>query len=294
MTPLPTSLNFLVPIGGEGLLLVVGHPSSTPFTLRISLAFTRSSVLAKNGLGGWKGISSRAEVNVSEPAETSWQILGPGEPIDDGGLGPVCGIAPITMGPETTQRLYSDEHMNQEKNITSDEERRPARVAMTDGASRPFVSEPKQEGVRGLRAVLAVGTPDGTKTNSIGDPKSALHMLEYGMGLSATEGSGGTGLPAGSMLFAEPLDTPSESGVANGRRAESEATPPSATCTRDNAVRKNGSAEGDYVLLMSDRARSRTHVMDMSRDGEIAPAVIGEKVRQCSHASRETKIVWPW
>jgi len=132
---------------------------------------------------------------------------------------------------------------------------------------------PPKIAVCGRRAVMATGTLGNRGKPS--DSATGLCLLEHGFGFDAAE-EGSIGLPEGSSLFAQPVvlggadnpearrNRPLNDNGSNTDRGDGNAPPG----FRDTKQRR-------HVLLLSDRVRSKTHVLEMSSSGEVAPAVPG-------------------
>ena len=128
---------------------------------------------------------------------------------------------------------------------------------------------------RRRRAVMATGNSgDRGKPRDSG---AGLCILEHGFGLDATE-EGSIGLPEGSTLFAQPL-------ILGGADRLDETQPRrpldddnGSTTDRGGGNARMGHRDANHrrhVMLLSDRVRSTTHVLEMSSSGEVAPAVPG-------------------
>lgn len=101
-----------------------------------------------------------------------------------------------------------------------------------------------------IKAVLAHGSRG---TNDVRSIDGALTVLEYGWGINSLV-EGQIGLSDGTVMYAQRItceDIPSQ--LTGGRN----------TCRAADA--------GGHILLFSNRARSATHVMRMTADGEAAP-----------------------
>lgn len=199
-------------------------------------------------------------------------MIGPRKRVLD--MYPVSGMV---MLPE----LIGDEH-GAKASATAKAARTPkapgdAFISTNASVSSSLQDDPTMRNTvrRRRRAVMATGTSgDRGKPRDSG---AGLCILEHGFGLDATE-EGSIGLPEGSTLFAQPLIL--------GRADRLYETQPRRPLDDDNGSttdRGGGNARMGHrdanhrrhVMLLSDRVRSTTHVLEMSSSGEVAPAVPG-------------------
>lgn len=138
-------------------------------------------------------------------------------------------------------------------------------------------SNPPKMATNGRRVVMATGvlTDSGKQRESA----SGLCLLEHGFGLDATE-EGRIGLPEGSTLFAQPV-------ILTGDDHPNKARPNRPLNDDDGSDNDRGGGKAQttgffrhvdqrrHVLLLSDRVRSKTHVLETSSCGEVAPAASG-------------------
>lgn len=172
-----------------------------------------------------------------------------------------------------------------------------AAAATSENTTR---SAETREPAGGLRAAFATGgglTASGSfdadgRSNRDHDP--ALCILEHGLGLDATF-EGCTGLPADdAVLLAQPLANAGSRTIALDHRRPGKGAVDSGG--RETIGECDGTG-GGYALLVSDRARSQTHVMVLSPEGEVEP-VAGGKVRyglygRCGRCGKHLSLVFP-
>ncbi len=139
-----------------------------------------------------------------------------------------------------------------------------------DGHTTRAANPPKMAAC-GRRVVMAAGTLDNRGETRDSATTPGLCLLEHGFGLDATE-EGGIGLPEGSTLFAQPL-------VLEGadRPINAQSNRPLDHNGSDTDIGGGNTSQTDrqHVLLLSDRVRSKTHVLGMPSCGEVAPVVSG-------------------
>lgn len=148
-----------------------------------------------------------------------------------------------------------------------------------------------------MRAAFATGSGQ-TASGSFdaggrgnGDHDPALCILEHGLGLDATF-EGCTGLPAdGAVLLAQPLANAGSHAVALDHCRPGKGVGDSGV--REAIGECDGTA-GGYALLVSDRARSQTHVMVLSPEGDVEPAAGGEvRYGRCGRCGRHILLLFP-
>lgn len=131
----------------------------------------------------------------------------------------------------------------------------PAQTTETNTLGRPRGLQER------LQAVVAVGDNHHDESEQH-DKRPALSRLEYGLGLEASS-VGHTGLPEGPTLFAQSLAVGSGSGELGSGGVN----------TRVERLTGRKSTRGSHVLMFSDRARSKTHVMILSPEGGARPVM---------------------
>lgn len=254
--PLPRDIKLLVSVGSCGLVFAAGPSSSCPFIVRVTLASPPSCSIGRNSVRKYEELRKRGDPSAP------WQTIERAERLGDS-LGAVSCIVMIDNKCPRTYDVGGD----WAQKASAAEYDSGLQGTATGAKETPSFELPKFP--RGMRAVLATGEFT-SNADGAGDLGADLCILEHGLGLdAAVEGS--TGLPEGATLFVQPLI--SEGLSKEGHRSRND------NCTTNGAadIADEGCAQFDYVILLSDRVRSQTHVMVTSLDGETAP-VGGEKV----------------
>lgn len=239
-------------------MLAVGPSSTLPLIIRISLA------PPSDNLTGREAKCNAAGAGTGDVPIASWRVLEYRGALENS-LGHVSAIA--IADSDDSRRYHPVSNRRAETNLPENafatEDKVPAEV-------RNVLSKTiNTKYARGFRAVLATGDPKGT-TDDAHNAGAGLCMLEHGLGLEPTV-EGYTGLPAGAMLFVQPLITGGFEGTRHRARNDCSVAHGAGDRLEQDC------AHGGYVFLFSDRVRSRTHVMASSTGRAIAP-VAGIKV----------------
>lgn len=251
-SPILARVNFLLPVGSDGLVFIGGHYSSLQTIARL---FSDDSSALPVGSYRSSRLLSADSPGASDTPATSWLTVQQLEE-DGGGLGPVSGI--VAIGGSGTRRC------NRPTFFDGRHETPPTEVFRDFGdveSPGPRVTP------EGFRAVLATGGR-GDTAGSGEDPATGLCTLEHGLALD-TVAEGSTGLPAGATLFTVPL-TPR---ILEGCRCHRPGHDIRATRGASGKVEGDDARGGGHLLLFSDRARWTTCVSMVSRDGVFLPVV---------------------
>lgn len=230
---------------------------------------------------------------ILETPDVTWQKLeGDGEVLNSSTtlLGAISGLAILPVfgdEQEETRGLFDDTADDTAGRANRQGYSLPAGHTSNSTSGDDSITrspKPQQIRVTGGRAVLATRAVDGVDGSTTG-----VGILEHGFGLDAAA-KGSIGLPEGSTLFAQRVvlrgavrhyngsfsSTGGNGGPFSGRQRDNEEI----NC--GNTTQQEG-----HVLLLSDRVRSKTNILVVSSDGEVAPVVTGtDKVRRFvgSHA----------
>lgn len=268
---------------------------TSPFPVVVSIPLVsppRSMLPTRVG----KSVHSAVEDDRAKEGAThkaSWQLL---EGWDDGpNLGPVSGMI-VLPGPRSDEKepTWSDGTTKDSRKARIPAHTQPGHMSSSAIGVDRRDDEPgtlKRVRPRGLRVALATGTmcpSDASARNhgSANDPANSLGILEHGLRLETTV-EGSIGLPVGATLLAQPLPVghAGRPKVHGCRQLRGNDRKSSSDRRHREKERADDSGETGHVLLLSDRVRSRTHVMFKFSSGDVAPATTAaamvRKVQKC-------------
>lgn len=244
-----------------------------------------SEIFGKQPIGG-SGVQTNASMHaVLEDRDVTWQELqGRGEILNSsssssrsifGAISDLVVLPEISGDQQDTRVLDDTVNSN-----TSRANRRGNAVPAGHTTNRTSgddtkksILQPQKIGVSGGRAVLATRAVYGVPGSTTG-----LGILEHGFGLDTTA-EGNIGLPEGSTLFAQRAPLGGEDRYHEAQPTDRSLNGGSGGTTgrrRGNKeVNWDNTTQERHVLLFSDRVRSKTNIMVVSSDGEVAPAVTG-------------------
>ncbi|CAM9107800.1 unnamed protein product, partial [Hapterophycus canaliculatus] len=265
-------LRLLLPVGSKGLVVAVARSSPFPIFVRIPLAPRSPSNFR---------IGSGERIRTARTA--SWQLLEAWEErLSSPSLGPVSQMV-VLPG------VRSDEQEVTWLNRTSDKNGKlkiPAHTPPELVSSSAFANDYRNDlpgtletvAPRGLRVALATGTvcpsdASARKDGSANDPANSIGILEHGLRLETTA-EGSIGLPAGAILFAQPVPVENAGRRKSSRCGQSSENKKGGRSDRRKKDKQgmDGTGETGHLLLLSDRVRSKTHVMFKLPSGEVVPA----------------------
>lgn len=258
-------IKFLLPVGSEGL--VFASMRSSPFPIVVRMLCSSGDRPSGVGSGGESGVTAywkmleRSEETRSSPClgAISDLIVLPALRGDEQEASP-CDACANNKTPNTKQRTPN------ESRSTFREEDAMLRFPEPCGKTTP----------RGVRVALATRPVVGQGTScgsSACDPAKCLALLDLGLKLD-NDAKGSIGLPEGATLFAQPVSaggTSCSTGKQRGRSWKEDNRQESAD-EKDEC----DESQGGHVLLFSDRVRNTSHVLAVSQEGEVAPALQGE------------------
>lgn len=282
-------LKFLLQVGSQGLVFAAACSSCFPLVVRIAFTRCQPNFLptGESDKGSSCNLEGGPRSNKEVDATSTWHMLeGWENRPTSSSLGPVSGmvVLPDVRSDEQEARWFDSTTNNNVRMIKQRTGVLPvhARSSISEENVAMGIPEPRDTILpQGRRVVLATGTEGladtTTENGSVIDPSNALCILEHGLGLDI-KAEGKIGLHEGITLFAQPV----VAGVADCPSA----TQPSQLLDnkRSNTLGQRGENDqtgcsdamhGGHVLLLSDRVRSRTHILVVSPEGEVAPAVPG-------------------
>lgn len=245
-------------MGSSGLIFAAKPCYSLIVTIR-STAACVSAVSIEHGPGPHAARNGLA----NEPSPP-WEIVF-AEPLGDD-LSPVRGIALVgeDRGPGFSR-------VQKETSRESSPKRSPSPGNFEEVAAGMGLPDRRRIRMEGVRAATISSSRSNGPDDGIGFSTACVSILEHGLGLNATA-EGPTGLPDGATLFAQPLAL-SDHCCRKRRQGRG------GTGSGAGKDIEEGAEEDSHVLLFSDRVRSRTHVMLVQPDGEVAPLLAHGKVR---------------
>ncbi|CAM9823710.1 unnamed protein product [Scytosiphon promiscuus] len=258
-------IQLLLPVGSRGL--VIAAKRSSPFPIIIRIRMDQPSI-----------ISNGATADRATPTG-SWQLLERWEERLSGpSLGPVSAMAVLPGLRSYEQRETNPDECYGIKTLVH------APPGHSNGSTLERNERDDLPGTRhkarprGLRVVLATGAVCGRGAfirddHSGDDPANSLVSLEHGLRLENVA-AGDVGLPVGATLFSQPVPL----GHIDRAKGERCGQPWGGSRRTTSSWRDENKECVDYpdntghVLLLSDRVRSKTHVMFKLPSGEVAPA----------------------
>lgn len=276
-------------MGSRGLVFAAARSSCFPLIVRIALTPRQSTFLpvgdsddcSSSSVEGGPGANRERAA-----ATSSWQLLeGWGKRPTSSSLGAVSGmvVLPDVRGDEQEARRFDSTTNNTVRKTKQWARTLPGHATSSTFEEKVGLPEARKNMVpRGRRVVLATGMVDvsdsTTENGSCAiDPANGLCILEHGLGLD-TKAEGSIGLHEGATLFAQPVAVGGADSSCETRQSRSLNDENGSTSGRRGGNEETGCGDatyGGHVLLLSDRVRSRTHILVMSPGGEVAPAVTG-------------------
>ncbi|CAM9404952.1 unnamed protein product [Ectocarpus fasciculatus] len=260
-------IKFLLPVGSEGL--VFASMRSSPFPIIVRISCPSGDLPSVVGSGGDNG------------ATAYWKTL---ERAEEGRAGPCLGaisdliVLPALRGDEQQARPCDFCASNKAPNTTQGTPNESRSTFQEEGVILRFPATCGKTTPRGVRVALAT-RPVGLQGASCGssgyDPAKCLALLDLGLKLD-TDAKGGIGLPEGATLFAQPISAGGASCSTDKQRGMHRSWKEDNRQERADEKDECDASQRGHVLLLSDRVRNASHVLAVSSEGEVAPALQGE------------------